>query len=396
MKILLMTAGSRGDVEPFAALARRAADAGHVVRLAAPDNHGVRIDGIDVVSLGADFGALIQSQGVSLGAAVRNYRTAVRPTMRSIVVGAARRAVEFGPDVVVWHPKVLSAPLIADAMGIPHVLAETVPTVTPTRAFPAAGIVAHDLGPLNRLTYLLAAGAARAFRRELGEAATVLGMRRPPRTSRPAATLLPISPQLLPRPRDWPDNVHLTGAWRSEDVAGALPSAVSEFIAAGPFVYAGFGSMASGDPFARGRALIEGARRRGLRVLVSTGLGGIAVPDDLRAGDVLSVPTVAHGAILPHAVAAVHHGGAGTVHAAVGAGTVSIIVPFIADQPFWGALLARTGLGPPPLPRRKLTPDRVEHALQAVPAFRSAIADASDRMRTEDGTGKALHVLEHL
>ena len=396
MRILLLTAGSRGDVEPFAALARRAANAGHVVRLAAPDNHGARTDGIDVVSLGVDFSAVIQSQGVSVSAALRNYRAVVQPAMRRVIVGAAQRAREFGPDVIVWHPKVLSAPLVADALGVPHVLVETVPAVTPTREFPAAGTVARDLGPLNRLTYLAAAGAAAAFRRELDEAATVMGTPRPSRASRPSATLLPISPAVFPRPRDWPDDVHLTGPWRSADTAEVLPPTISEFIAAGPFIYAGFGSMASGDPLARGRALITGARRRGLRVLVATGLGGIAVPADLAGPDVLSVPNVAHDAVLPRAVAAVHHGGAGTVHAALGVGAVSIIVPFIADQPFWGALLARTGLGPSPIPRRQLTPDRIARALDSVPMFRPAVAAVSDRMRAEDGTGTAVRVIESL
>ncbi len=407
MRILIATAGSRGDVEPFAALARRAAASGHDVRLAAPDRSGVDLTGIDVRSLGVDFSALIESQGVSPLAAMRNLRDAVRPVMRGVIVGAAHAALEFRPDVIVWHPKVLSVPLIADALGIPHVLAEMVPATTPTREFPAAGTVMRSLGPLNPLTYRAASAAGAMFGREVGEAAEVMGVTRPRRSSAPAATLLPISPAILSRPHDWPESVVLTGAWRAPvtDASGptdasatppAPDQAVDAFVHAGPFAYAGFGSMAAGDPAARGRALVEAARARGIRLLVATGLGGIAVPDDLRGDDVLVTRSVDHAAVLPHAVAAVHHGGIGTVQAAVAAGTVSVIVPFIADQPFWGALLHRQGLGPAAIPQRRLTAARVAAAFEEAPAYEAAVTSAAQRMSHDDGTGAALQVLERL
>ncbi|WP_430645159.1 glycosyltransferase [Agromyces sp. GXS1127] len=439
MKLLLVTAGSRGDVEPFAALARRAAAAGHDVRLAVPDNSGVDLAGLDVRSLEADFSAMIESQGVSPLAAMRNLREVVRPVMRGVIVNAAHAALEFRPDVIAWHPKVLSAPVVADALGIPHVLVEMVPAVTPTREFPAAGTVARDLGPLNRLSYRAGAAAAGMFRREIDEAADVMGVGRPHPASAPAATMLPISPVILPRPADWPETVSLTGPWRASarstaeadaaeaapatadstttdaagpahgasdpvatDAASAAPTgaildpALAAFLDGGPFAYAGFGSMAAGDPVARGRALVAAARARSIRLLVATGLGGIAVPDDLRGDDVFVTRAVDHAAVLPRAIAAVHHGGIGTVQAATAAGTVSIIVPFIADQPFWGATLHRNGLAPAPIPQRRLSAERLGEALAAAPAFQPAVDAAASRMAEEDGSGEALVVLERL
>ena len=422
MRILLVTAGSRGDVEPFVALARRAAASGHTVRLAAPDRSGADMTGVDVRSLGVDFSAMIESQGVSPLAAMRNLREVVRPVMRGVIVNAAHAAREFEPDVIVWHPKVLSAPLIADALGIPHVLVELVPVMTPTREFPAAGTVTRSLGPLNPLTFRMASAAGAMFRREVDEAAGVMGVNRPRRSSPPAATLMPISPAILGRPHDWPASVELTGAWRSTatdaptpaasatapaatsaaattssaDPADPLDPAVDAFVQGGPFAYAGFGSMAAGDPVARGRALVEAARARGLRLLVATGLGGIAVPDDVLGDDVLVTRSVDHAAVLPHAVAAVHHGGIGTVQAAMAAGTVSVIVPFLADQPFWGALLHRRELGPAPIPPRRLTAERVATALAEAPGYVPAVASVAERMSQEDGTGAAARVLERL
>lgn len=59
MKILLLTAGTHGDVEPFVALARSVGAKGHQVRLGVPDHSGVDMAGLDAVSLHMDFAQLI-------------------------------------------------------------------------------------------------------------------------------------------------------------------------------------------------------------------------------------------------------------------------------------------------------------------------------------------------
>lgn len=395
MRILLATAGSRGDVEPFVALGERARAHGHEVRLVAPDNSGADTGDLDVASMGVDYSAMIQSQGVSVVAAMRSYRSVVRPLMRAVIVESARAAYAYRPDVIVWHPKVLSAPIVADALGIPHARVEIVPAITPTRAFPAAGTVARDLGPLNRLTYRAADAAQSMFRRDLAEARTVVGA--PDRTaSAPAATLMPISPAILERPDDWPVSVHLTGRWTRAVDTAPLSAVVAAFLAGGPYLYAGFGSMAARGAEDRGRAIVQAARDRGIRAVIATGLGGIAVPDALRGEDVLVVESVPHEQVLPGAVAAIHHGGIGTVQAATAAGTVSVIVPFIADQPFWGARLHDAGLAPAPVRRRSVSAQTLGAALDAVDGCRPQVTAAAQAMAGEDGTGAALEVLEGL
>jgi len=392
MRILLITAGSRGDVEPFAALARRASTDGHTVRLVAPDNSGADLGGVDAVSMGVDFSRLIEDQGVSPLAAMRSFRTTVRPVMRGVIVESARQALCYRLDVLVTHPKVLSAPLVAEALGIPHVLVELVPVMTPTRTFPAAGTTTRSLGPLNRLTYRAAGASAAMFRSDLDEVAKLTGVSAR-RTASPAATLMPISPAILDRPADWPSSVHLTGPWRTAGNASELPTEAADFVARGGYVYAGFGSMAMGDATARARAVVHGIRQRGKRALLATGLGGLEVPEELRGDDVLVVQSVDHDAVLPRADAAVIHGGIGTVQAAARASTVAVIVPFIADQPFWGARLHARGLSPTPIPQRRLTPTRLTTALADAEHCRSAVAEAARTMATEDGTGAALAVL---
>ena len=399
MRVLLLTAGSRGDVQPFVALARRAQREGHEVRLGVTREFapGVRAAGLDAAELDGDFEALVAAQGVSPVAAMRAYRSTVAPMMAAILRSAARAALDHRPDVVVHHPKVLSAPLAAARLDVPHVLCEIVPTLTPTGEFPAAGVTAVDLGRFNRLTYRVTAAAGAAFAGPMREIRSELGLPRRGVLPGPARTVVPVSPALLPRPADWPDTTRLTGAWADDPSATQLfdDAELDAFLDAGPVLYTGFGSMASGDAVARGRALVAAARAAGLRTLVATGWGGIEVPEDLDGDDVLVRRVVPHAAVLPRCVAAVHHGGAGTVHAVVRAGAPSVVVPFLADQPFWGALLHRRGLAARPVPARHCTMAGFTAAFSELPE-RSTVEAVGRRIAAEDGCGAALVVLAEI
>src|SRR3712207_5725690 len=177
MRMLLLTAGSRGDVEPFLALARRARDDGHDVRLGVTRDFQEAADsaGFDVALLHGDLSRVVAQQGVSAWAALRSYRSVIRPMMVAMLRSAAGAALAFRPDVIVYHPKVLSAPVAAAHLGVPHVLVELVPTLTPTREFPAAGVTTVDLGRFNPLTYRAPASSSRMFVGSLREIRGRLG-----------------------------------------------------------------------------------------------------------------------------------------------------------------------------------------------------------------------------
>src|SRR5205085_2800708 len=104
---------------------------------------------------------------------------------------------------------------------------------------------------------------------------------------------------------------------------------------------------------------------------------------------------IPHDWLFPRAAAVVHHGGAGTTAAALRAGIPSVVVPFMADQPFWGRRIFHLGAGPRPLPRRLLSAERLAEALrQAVgdPAIRRRALNLGRRIRAEDGLGRAVEV----
>ena len=79
------------------------------------------------------------------------------------------------------------------------------------------------------------------------------------------------------------------------------------------------------------------------------------------------------------------------------AGVPTVIVPFLFDQPFWGARIKALGLGPAPIPQKNLTADRLAHAI------RIAVTDSSmkqrarlygEAIRAEDGLGNAAKIIK--
>jgi sterol 3beta-glucosyltransferase len=95
--------------------------------------------------------------------------------------------------------------------------------------------------------------------------------------------------------------------------------------------------------------------------------------------------------------AVVHHGGAGTTGAGFRAGVPSVLVPHMGDQPFWAKRLTELGVGPQPIPRRKLTSERLAAAITTATTDQNMQARAAalgERIRAEDGVARTIDIIE--
>lgn len=410
MKVLILTFGTRGDVQPYVALARGVRRAGHEVVLAAPQRFAGLADAHDVPFARIDDGPLALMDGIAGAAVAGGVRAKVAlaramPAAFARILADCARIAAAGADVVVHNGQVIGAPHVAERLGVPCVLGSTVPMHVPTREFPWPGV---DLptnlpGAVNRASYLGMRGPALVFgrtvddwrSRELGlprRRGRLDPLRRP--DGGPTPVLHAVSRHVVEPPADWPAAATSTGYWFLP-AEGPLPTRVADFLAAGPPpVLVGFGSMSGADPAATTRTVLTAVGAVGVRAILATGWGGLA-PTDLPA-DVLAVDQVPHDLVLPHVAAVVHHGGAGTTAAAAAAGRPQVVCPFVADQPFWGRRVHALGIGPAPVPQRRLTVDRLAAALrQAVedPVVRDAAAGLGERVRAERGVEVAVDAL---
>jgi UDP:flavonoid glycosyltransferase YjiC (YdhE family) len=104
---------------------------------------------------------------------------------------------------------------------------------------------------------------------------------------------------------------------------------------------------------------------------------------------------VEHRAVLNRCRAVVHHGGAGTLHAATGAGVPSVIVPAAADTFFWAAAAEQAGVAPPAVSLSAATGRGVAADTKRASAepYRAHAAARARRMQGENGPSRAAQVL---
>lgn len=70
----------------------------------------------------------------------------------------------------------------------------------------------------------------------------------------------------------------------------------------------------------------------------------------------------------------------------------------MTDQPFWGERVFQLGVGPKPIPAKRITPGRLASALDTV-LHDSAIIDQAQRigekLQAEDGVGQAVAYIQN-
>ncbi|MFC4012813.1 glycosyltransferase [Nonomuraea purpurea] len=347
MRVLLSTYGSRGDVEPMAALAARLRELGAEVRMCAPPDK--------------EFAELLAGIGVPPVPVGPPMGSMVRP---STAADASRRASELAGqfDAVTAAAKGCDALLatglahfasrsVAEKLGIPYVYATFCPFILPSphhapplsllpgRPLPSEVTDNQVLWDLNAQTFNALHGEAlNAHRASIG-LPPVNDVRTFILTDRP---WLAADPTLGPWRETSDLDVVRTGAWILPD-ARPLPDELGTFLDAGaPPVYVGFGSMRHiSEDIAR--VAVETVRAQGHRVLVGRGWANLGLIDDRE--DCFAVGEVNQQALFGRVAAVVHHGGAGTTTTAARAGAPQVVVPQAGDQPYWAGRVAELGIG---------------------------------------------------
>ena len=200
---------------------------------------------------------------------------------------------------------------------------------------------------------------------------------------------LACDPTLGPWPGSPDFDVVQTGAWILPDER-PLPPDLEVFLEEGtPPVYAGFSSVRAPEDAAR--VAIEAIRNQGRRVLLSRGWADLASIDE--RDDCFVVGEVNLQKLFGRVAAVVHHGGAGTTTTAARAGAPQVVVPQIADQPYWAGRVADLAIGAAhdgPNPTSESLSAALESAL--APDVRAQAADVAGTIRT-DGAAVAAKLL---
>lgn len=442
MNIVIQIVGSRGDVQPYVALGQVLKNKyGHRVRLATHPTFRdfVTENGLEFFSIGGDpaelMAFMVKNPGLMPG--MESLKSGDigkrRKGIYEMVTGCWRSCVEAGDgtgiaasddmvsgqasfdgnvslgtdakpfvaDAIIANPPSFGHVHIAEKLGIPLHLTFTMPW-SPTQSFshPLANIVSTNAesAMTNFISYALVdmltwqglGDVINRFREKSLGLEAVSIMWAPGMTSR---LKIPYtytwSPALIPKPKDWGNHIDISGFYFLDLASNYVPLPdLKAFLDVGPPpIYIGFGSIVVDDPNAMTKMIFDAVRKTGQRALVSKGWGGFGADEIGIPEGVFMLGNCPHDWLFQRVSCVVHHGGAGTTAAGIRAGRPTVIVPFFGDQPFWGAMVARAGAGPPPVPYKELTADKLAESIMKAlePESLSRAAELSNQISHEKG-----------
>jgi vancomycin aglycone glucosyltransferase len=385
MRVLLTTFGSRGDVQPLIALAVALQSLGADSRVCAPADE--------------EFSQLFAAAGVPLLPAfsrVRPWLAEMLPKRKTLdlrklaaeVMAAQYEAVSAAAqecDVLVatgLFSCAAAAKSVAEKLGLRYVLAAYCPFFLPSPYQRPYEYLNHPHPPGVTDNQALWDFNAKVMNTLFGEGfndhrasiglPNVDNVRDHVFTEQP---WLAADPVLAPWRQTENIDVVQTGAWILPDER-PLEADLLAFLEGGaPPVYLGFGSLPAPKHFAA--TAIAAVRALGRRALISRGWAELALSDE--GEDCFIVGEVNQQALFRRVAAVIHHGGAGTTTAAARAGAPQVVVPQIADQPYWASRVRDLGIGSAhdgPTPTAESLSAAIESALTSeTRAQAAAVAD---------------------
>jgi UDP:flavonoid glycosyltransferase YjiC (YdhE family) len=404
MNIVIPTIGTRGDVQPYIALALGLARAGHTVTLAThPCMRGlVESYGVDFAPMGPDID--IGREAAVIRANAPHWMVGFMRVMKFSFAMLEQSHADLlelcrGADLVVVSHSA-GGSMEADQLGLPTVsvtlMPEAIPVEDPQDRF------------LKRAVMRVAgAGMGLLMTRPIDRIRKRLGLppMGPTGITSPALNLIPLSPRIVPPNPLWEPRHRLTGYWFAPAPETWMPpDALAAFLEADdPPVVVSLGAMAlSGEDagastgaLETAQIVLEAVKQAGVRAVIQgwdEATKQLSLPSN-----VFHAGSIPHDWLLPRAGGLVHHGGFGTTAAGFRAGIPMLVIPHIIDQFIWGNKVAQLGVGPKPIPRSKLTAETMAAALREMqsPEMRRKAADLGASIRAEpDGVTEAVRLIE--
>ncbi|HTD99189.1 MAG TPA: glycosyltransferase [Mucilaginibacter sp.] len=415
MNIGIFTYGTRGDVQPYIALASGLKDKGHSVILAAPENFKGFVEGFGL-TFHPLYGNVEEMMNSPEGESVLRSENTIRLMKHFFkVLNAQRRPLResFLQGINKVDAIIANAAMAAIVCAIAEKQSKKIaftyfmPPMAVTGEFPIADFDFLNFPWYNRLTYKLAHAFYWKFvKAETNEYRQELGLPVLKENllyyidRKKMLDLYCISSTLTPQPKDWEPHHQITGVLtvakkeREGHVMDKVPAELSEWLAEGPApIYMGFGSNGIGNTEKFNAVINEVLNKTDERILFCTGWSKF---DNLPQHKNLFVTKyVDHEAILPKCKMGIFHGGAGTFAAMLRNHLPVIIVSFYTDQPAWGKIAERRKLGTH-IPLRKLTGQKLVTAINVVqhPSIKQNVIETGDKIKAEDGLGNTINAIE--
>jgi len=364
MKIILISIGTLGDIEPFISIGEILKEKGHQVICLFPEQFRdlAENSNLEFASLGSKFMEILDSPvgRAAMGGSSSGFKKFMAIVKLARISTETNKELTFkqfdiieseDPDRIVYNGKAVY-PIL---WGLNHrgknIFISPVPYIHYVEGHSHVAFNSNYGPILNKLTYSLAG---------FGLITTVMISKRwlkiEERISRKQIrnallsnkAIYTISPSLFSRPDHWGDNIKILGYQARKKTVNWQPDReLSNFLRNhDQILFITFGSMKNPAPGKKTKIIIEVLERNKIPAIINTAAGGLCKPDQYDSGLIHFVSQIPYDWIFPKMYGVIHHGGSGTTHMALKYGCSTMVIPHIIDQFVWNKIVTDPGAGP--------------------------------------------------
>ncbi len=415
MNIGIFTYGTRGDLQPYIALALGLIAKGHIVTISATEDFKEMVEGfgLSFQPLWGNAETMMNSnEGQSIlqtenSIKLMKYYFKVLHDNREPLRKSYYEAISK-VDFIIANSMTLSiVSSIAEKQNKKVALTYFMPPVVPTTEFPLGDYDFFNFPLYNKITYKIAQYFFWLFvKKDTNEYRRLLGLPVLKENliahidKQKVLDLYCISQSLIQQPKDWENHHKITGFInipkqnRENHFLDQTKRELSEWLANGNKpIYIGFGSNGIGNTSKFVNIITELLEKSNERILFCTGWSQF---DNLPIHKKLFVTKyVNHETILPQCKLGVFHGGAGTLATMLRYNLPVIIVSFYTDQPIWGKIVENKKLGVH-IPVKTLSNDKLISAIQKVQTeeIQNNVSLIGQKISEEKGLDNVINEIE--
>jgi len=416
MKVILLSIGTRGDIEPFLAIAQLLSSKKWEVLCVFPEQFRATVEEMGVSFKGFDkkFLELLESEDAKMfmggrGSIFRRSLSLISMARAGLKLSKGMISlqhtiqVEEKPDLIIYHPKCNYALVWGMANPGKSIMVSPIPFMAHPIDYltPLGGNYGKFLNRLsfwaiNTIKAIVIKSVSRQNRKDYhGIKITVSAIKKAMLETE--KTLYTISPSLFPRPDYWPKPANVVGYYERDKPVNWRPDEdwVKFLERHEKIVFITFGSMSNSNPKEKTRIIVDVLKKHHIPAIINTSWGGLEETDECPE-NILFVNNIPYDWIFPKMYAVIHHGGSGTTHTALKYACPSLVVPHILDQPFWSRTISGLHLGPVGMPIKKFNEKEFEHKLLDLlnnPIYKKNAAIISEKMKTESNTDKLYDII---
>ncbi len=400
MKVLIPTMGTRGDIQPYIAIAKELNKKGFSTIIGSHPCWQELVESYNIIfaPIGPDIDIEYESSCIRNNS--KHWIFGVIKTMKfimKIIENSSTEIKQLCEDVdlvIASHSHIGSAE--AEACNLPYISVtlqpDSIPEKLKNKTF-FKSIIDRFIGAIvnplmvrsyNKIRKKLGLKKVKSFDDLLS----------------PYLNIIPISPIVYPPNKYWEEKNRLVGYWfLEEEEEYQPPELLKNFLESDePPVIISLGAMGfeSEEEKNKLKIFINSINETGMRAIIqgfNKTLKNYSLPENI-----INIGNVPHSWLFKYAYCVIHHGGLSTTATVLKAGVPSIVIPHVLDQNLWAQRVFELEVGAEPLKSKELSQELLIERIKYIKENYKSIFDnvklISKKINNENGLKKSIELIK--